>query len=104
MNILDNYLDTMFSRYPLTPETQEAKCELRAMMEDSYNGAIAAGRSQNEAIGQAIAEFGNIEEVAPTLGLAKTEPVFGGPVSGASAFGGPASARLLSMQFRSPVA
>ena len=92
MNILDNYLDTMFSRYPLTPETQEAKCELRAMMEDSYNGAIAAGRSQNEAIGQAIAEFGNIEEVAPTLGLAKTEPVFGGPVSGASAFGGPASA------------
>jgi hypothetical protein len=49
------------------------------MMEDSYNGAIAAGRSQNEAIGQAIAEFGNIEEVAPTLGLAKTEPAFGGP-------------------------
>jgi hypothetical protein len=68
MNILDNYLDTMFSRYPLTPQTQDAKRELRTMMEDAYNGAIAAGRSQNEAIGQAIAEFGNIDEIAPTLG------------------------------------
>ncbi|MCH3974493.1 MAG: permease prefix domain 1-containing protein [Bifidobacterium tibiigranuli] len=100
MNILDNYLDTMFSRYPLTPETQEAKRELRAMMEDSYNGAIAAGRSQNEAIGQAIAEFGNIEEVAPTLGLAKTEPVFGGSTFGASAFGGPAPAEHAIPQSR----
>ncbi|MCH4208551.1 permease prefix domain 1-containing protein [Bifidobacterium sp.] len=79
MDILDNYLDTMFSRYPLTPKTQDAKRELRAMMEDAYNGALAAGRSHNEAIGQAIAEFGNIDEIAPTLGnahaAAKTVPV-----------------------------
>ena len=76
MNILDNYLDTMFSRYPLTPRTQEAKRELRAMMEDAYNGALAAGHSRNEAIGQAISEFGNLEEIAPALGLVDTEPAF----------------------------
>ncbi|MCI1222351.1 MAG: permease prefix domain 1-containing protein [Bifidobacterium subtile] len=76
MNILDNYLDTMFSRYPLTTRTQEAKRELRAMMEDAYNGALAAGHSRNEAIGQAISEFGNLEEIAPALGLVDTEPAF----------------------------
>lgn len=74
MEILDNYLDTMFSRYPLTPKTEEAKRELRAMMEDAYNGALAAGRSPNEALGQAISEFGNIDEVAPILGLDPTRP------------------------------
>lgn len=72
MDILDNYLNTMFSRYPLTPQTQEAKRELRAMMEDAYNGALAAGHSQNEAVGQVLAEFGNLEEVAPLLGLSAT--------------------------------
>lgn len=77
MDILDNYLDTMFSHYPLTPKTLEAKRELRAMMEDAYNGALAAGRSQNEAIGQAIAEFGNLDEVAPLLGLTQPPSQFG---------------------------
>ncbi|WRS31140.1 permease prefix domain 1-containing protein [Actinomycetaceae bacterium MB13-C1-2] len=80
MEILDNYLDTMFSRYPLTDKTEEAKRELRAMMEDSYNGALAAGHSPNEALGQAISEFGNIEEVAPLLGLSpKTSGMTGTP-------------------------
>lgn len=69
METIDNYLDTMFSIYPYTPQTIEAKAELRAMMEDAYNGAIAAGRSHNEATGQALSEFGNIEEVASGLGL-----------------------------------
>ncbi|MFZ1381898.1 MAG: permease prefix domain 1-containing protein [Scrofimicrobium sp.] len=77
MEILDNYLDTMFSRYPLTPKTEEAKRELRAMMDDAYNGALAAGHSPNEALGQAISEFGNIDEIAPLLGLESTRPATG---------------------------
>lgn len=89
MDILDNYLDTMFSHYPLTPRTLEAKRELRAMMEDAYNGALAAGRSQNEAIGQAIAEFGNLDEVAPLLGLTQPPSQFGqDPYSGGAQYEG----------------
>lgn len=74
MDIIDNYLDTMFASYPLTPRTVEAKSELRAMMEDIYNGAIAAGQSRNEAVGQALAEFGNMEEVAAVLGNPAVHP------------------------------
>ena len=75
MDIIDNYLDTMFASYPLTPRTVEAKSELRAMMEDIYNGAIAAGQSRNEAVGQALAEFGNMEEVAALLGDPSGAPI-----------------------------
>jgi MFS family permease len=60
----------MFSAYPLTPRMQEAKAELQAMMEDAYAGLIAAGRAENEAVGQVIRDFGNLEEVAPVLGIA----------------------------------
>lgn len=70
MNIIIAYLDTMFSAYPQTPRLLEAKAELQAMMEDAYTNLIAAGRSENEAIGQVIRDFGNLEEVAPVLGIA----------------------------------
>lgn len=63
----------MFAPYPPTPQVLEAKAELRSMMEDAYTGARAAGRSRNEALGQAISEFGNLQEVAPLLGLHQEE-------------------------------
>ena len=75
MDIIDNYLDSVFASYPLTPRTVEAKSELRAMMEDIYNGAISAGQTKNEAVGQALAEFGNMEEVAALLGDPSGVPV-----------------------------
>lgn len=59
----------MFSTYPQTPRLLEAKDELRAMMEDAYTKLIAEGRSENEAVGQVIRDFGNLEEVAPVLGI-----------------------------------
>lgn len=73
MDVIDNYLDALFSTYPVTARVTEAKAELRAMMEDSYNGALAAGRSHNEAIGQTLSEFGQIDEIAGVLGLSQHE-------------------------------
>ncbi|MGV8969778.1 MAG: permease prefix domain 1-containing protein [Microbacteriaceae bacterium] len=70
MNIIISYLDTMFSAYPQTPRLREAKAELRGMMEDAYASLIAAGNTENEAIGQVIRDFGNLDEVAPALGIA----------------------------------
>lgn len=70
MDVITAYLETMFSPYPETPRLSEAKAELREMMEDAYHAAIAAGRSENEAVGQVITEFGNLDELAPILGIA----------------------------------
>lgn len=70
MNVIIAYLETMFSAYPQTSRLQEAKAELQAMMEDAYTSLIAEGRAENEAVGQVIRDFGNLEEVAPVLGIA----------------------------------
>ena len=69
MNVIIAYLETMFSTYPQTPRLLEAKAELQSMMEDAYVGLIAEGRSENEAVGQVIRDFGNLAEVAPVLGI-----------------------------------
>jgi hypothetical protein len=46
-----------------------AKEELAQMMEDKYTQLRSEGRTDNEAVGQVIAEFGNLEELAETLGI-----------------------------------
>ena len=69
MDAIDTFLDAMFAPYPTTPRLLEAKGELRTMMEDAYNDAINKGKTHNEAVGQVITDFGNLEELAPTLGI-----------------------------------
>ena len=69
MNVIIAYLEAMFSAYPQSPRLLEAKVELQGMMEDAYTSLIAEGRSENEAVGQVIRDFGNLEEVAPVLGI-----------------------------------
>ena len=69
MDTIDTFLDAMFAPYPSTPRLLEAKGELRAMMEDAYADAIGRGRTHNEAVGQVITDFGNLEELAPVLGI-----------------------------------
>ena len=69
MDTIDTFLDAMFAPYPSTPRLLEAKGELRAMMEDAYADAIGRGKTHNEAVGQVITDFGNLEELAPVLGI-----------------------------------
>ena len=69
MDTIETFLDAMFAPYPTTPRLTEARGELRAMMEDAYNDAIAHGKTHNEAVGQVITDFGNLEELAPVLGI-----------------------------------
>lgn len=69
MNVITAYLETMFSAYPQTPRMLGAKGELQGMMEDAYSALIAEGHSENEAVGRVITEFGNLDEVAPVLGI-----------------------------------
>ncbi|WP_026505172.1 permease prefix domain 1-containing protein [Butyrivibrio sp. NC3005] len=69
METIRNYLETMFANLPATREVLRAKEELWSMMEDKYQELIQDGKCTNEAIGTVIAEFGNLDELADTLGL-----------------------------------
>lgn len=58
MEAIRNYLETMFLNLPNTPEVYKAKNELWQMMEDKYTELKAEGKSENEAVGTVISEFG----------------------------------------------
>ena len=71
MEIIRNYLESMFSQLPNTPEVLKAKMELGQMMEDKYAELMAEGMAENEAIGVVISEFGNLDEIAEELGISR---------------------------------
>lgn len=73
METIQTYLENMFAAFPDNPETLRAKSELLAAMEDKYNELKNEGKSENEAIGIVISEFGNIDELMAELGVAKDE-------------------------------
>lgn len=69
MNTIRSYLDNMFLGLPQTEEVAKAKMELLAMMEDKYNELKGIGKTENEAVGIVISEFGNLDELGDTLGI-----------------------------------
>ena len=69
METIKNYLENMFMHLPNTVEVRKAKDELSQMMEDKYAELIAEGKTENEAVGTVIAEFGNLRELAEALGI-----------------------------------
>lgn len=88
MNVITSYLDGLFSIYPPSPKLLEAKEELSAMMEDAYTAHLAAGKTENEALGQVISDFGNLSELAPVLGISAEigapAPLFSTPAGAAT--------------------
>lgn len=73
MEVIKNYLESIFLAYPNTPETQRAKEELWAMMEDRFGELIREGHNENEAVGIVLGEFGNVEEIMRDLGYGGRE-------------------------------
>ncbi|MCR5416775.1 MAG: permease prefix domain 1-containing protein [Pseudobutyrivibrio sp.] len=71
METIKQYLNAMFASMPNTPEVQKARLELLQMMEDKYSELIEEGASENAAVGTVISEFGNLDELAESLGLTK---------------------------------
>ncbi|WFA08829.1 permease prefix domain 1-containing protein [Tissierella sp. Yu-01] len=69
MNTIRDYLENMFLGLPKTNDVESAKEELRGMMEDKYQELKENGKSENEAIGIVISEFGNLDELADALGI-----------------------------------
>lgn len=69
MNTIRNYLENMFSGLPQTNDVKRAKEELLGMMEDKYQELKNEGKTENEAIGIVISEFGNLNELGDVLGI-----------------------------------
>ncbi|GAA0078589.1 permease prefix domain 1-containing protein [Clostridium sp. CTA-5] len=67
METIKNYLDNMFSSLPKTSQILKLKNDLLENMEEKYNELKDEGKSENEAIGIVISEFGNIDELINEL-------------------------------------
>ena len=63
METIRNYLESVFCRFPATPEYAAVKQELLQKMQERYTALLESGYSQNEAVGTVIAEGGNAEEL-----------------------------------------
>ncbi|MFF2277508.1 permease prefix domain 1-containing protein [Agromyces sp. NPDC058126] len=93
MNVITAYLETMFGAYPPTSKMLEAKAELHTMMEDAYHGYLAEGLSENEAVGRVITEFGNLDELAPQLGISAEIAPAAGAFGAADGAASPSASR-----------
>lgn len=80
MDTIKSYLNNMFAAFPNTAEINKAKENLLSGMEDKYNELKENGKSENEAIGIVISEFGNIDELVSELGLHKGVKHEGNPL------------------------
>lgn len=72
METLKTYLESLFATVPKTPEIEQMKEDLLANMLDRYQELKDAGKSEAEAIGQAISEFGSIDELLEEVDLRQT--------------------------------
>jgi hypothetical protein len=71
MDTIRNYLDNLFASLPKTAKVNELKNNILSNMEDKYNELKHQGKSENEAIGIVISEFGNIDELIGELGISQ---------------------------------
>ncbi len=69
METIKNYLESMFRGLPQTEKIMKAKSELLQMMEDKYTELIRSGKTENEAVGEVIQNFGNLDDLAEDLGI-----------------------------------
>lgn len=72
METIKNYLDNLFAGMIKTAEITKLKEDLLANMEDKYIELKEKGKSENEAIGIVISEFGNIDELVRELNIDST--------------------------------
>lgn len=67
METIKTYLENLFAGLPEDERLVRAKEEMLSTMEDKYNSLKAEGKSENEAVGAVICDFGNIDELLEEL-------------------------------------
>lgn len=69
METIKTYLDNMFAGVPQTEEMIQLKSDIYDNMCEKYQELKNDGKSENEAIGIVISEFGNIDELLEEFGI-----------------------------------
>ena len=77
MDTINSYLNNMFATLPQTAQIKKIKAELLDSMTDKYNELKKEGKSENEAVGIVISEFGNIDDLLKEMNIS--------PISGTDA-------------------
>ena len=73
METIRTYINNLFAGLPKTEQVNNIKKAMLEQMEDKYNQYKSEGRSENEAVGQVISEFGSIDELTAELGIQPTD-------------------------------
>ena len=95
MDAIRTYLDNIFAAFPQTERVRALKSEMLAGMEEKYLALKAEGKSEHEAVGNVIANFGDISEIAAELELERNVPA---PESGISVSREEAYAFIMQMK------
>lgn len=69
MKTIRAYIESLFLEIGTTAQTKKLKEDLLAGAEDRYEDLKAQGKSENEAIGGVISEFGSIDELLDELNI-----------------------------------
>ncbi len=63
MKAIKNYVDVMFQDFPKTKKTMDIKTNILSTMEDKFEDLIRDGKTEQEAVGIVIGQFGSIDEL-----------------------------------------
>ena len=69
MDTIRTYLDNVFAAFQQTEQVQNLKHDMQASMEEKYLFLRQQGKSEHEALGTIIANFGSVDEIAAALGM-----------------------------------
>ena len=73
MDTIRSYLDNLFTGLPRTERVKQLRIELLSNMEEHYRELKAQGKTENEAVGIVISQFGNIDELLTELNIQRKE-------------------------------
>lgn len=69
MSKVTEYIDNLFYLMPRTEAAAEMRQKLIESSEDKYEALLSWGRSEEEALGIVVGEFGSMEEICEELGV-----------------------------------
>ena len=69
MSKVTEYIDNLFYLMPRTNAAAEMRQKLIESSEDKYEALLSWGRSEEEALGIVVGEFGSMEEICEELGV-----------------------------------
>lgn len=73
METIKIYVENMFKTLPRTEELKKLKQDILMNMEEKYSELKSEGKTENEAVGIVISEFGNIDEIIKEFGIETNE-------------------------------